>query len=111
MVETKQRGTPGIADSNQRWVVQEVERLRDESGENGALRQYLATEKKKNRLMDEKPLIQSAQAIYEMQKATERQQAMAERFQMVQHLSRMPGMHGDDAGRAMRQHAMEHYAD
>jgi len=110
MVETKQRGTAGIADSNQRWVMQEVERLKDENGENGPVRQYLAIEKKKTSLMDEKPLIQSAHAIYQMQKATERQQAMAERYQTAQRLSSMTGMYGD-AGRAMRQHAVEHYAD
>lgn len=110
LIQMNRRGTAGIADANQRWVEQEVERLEDEDGDSGVVRQYLAVENKKRSLMDERPLIQSAQAIHQIRKAVRRQQEMAERFHTAQHLARVPGLAGS-VGQAMLQGAVEHYAD
>src|SRR5262249_8733696 len=76
MVRAKVRGVDGIADNNRRWVDQEVERLRDEHGARGPLAMIAAREKKATSLVDDKQLIRSAQAVYEIQEAVQRQQRM-----------------------------------
>ncbi|HKA89962.1 MAG TPA: hypothetical protein VKE22_20010 [Haliangiales bacterium] len=112
MVRAKVRGVDGIADNNRRWVDQEVERLRDEHGARGPLAMIAAREKKATSLVDDKQLIRSAQAVYEIQEAVQRQQRMAERFHGARAAADGVGaMFGADHRARALDSAVAHYAD